>query len=374
MEEGHVDDGMIEIGDPTEEPSAAVPPPKVVIEFRERGVPWMLIPPLLIISAVGAVLGYHKLARMIDRPQPTVLARAPEVANPTEGAEAPAPSVETPVKPPEAPPVVIAQPVAQPASPPPVVVAQPVAPSQPPAFPPVPEPNPEPTPDPAAFPRVQGLGFDPKALEADRKPDAPADPALAPAGKSGQPEEPVRVAVPEGGEQPSEVNEEILPPDPRLARDRKAKRVVEALRAVELDRVRFHAELREICQRLKEASGPEILELTHRYESRVEPTSQQRAKFMLGPKGPYAGADRSTRINVLRSLGYPEPAILDDLFTNYEARRMGERGGPRNNVEAGYMAARSLLRYPPLPLVPPSRPVSSTSASPGPTALPSPAR
>ena len=60
MSEERVDDGMIEIGDPTEEPTYPEGPTRVVIEYRERGVPWMLIPPLLVLSAVGAMVAYHK--------------------------------------------------------------------------------------------------------------------------------------------------------------------------------------------------------------------------------------------------------------------------------------------------------------------------
>src|SRR6185312_162153 len=95
--------------------------------------------------------------------------------------------------------------------------ALPVAPVEPPTVAP-PAPAPEKTPDPVAFPRVQGLGFDPKALEADRKPEAPADPALAPAAQERRPEEPARgmerPAVPDERERPREVDPELLPPDP----------------------------------------------------------------------------------------------------------------------------------------------------------------
>src|ERR1700754_5030558 len=57
-----IEGGMIEIGDPSVETTAVEPPPRVVIEYRERGVPWMLIPPMIVLSAVAAVMVYHKLA------------------------------------------------------------------------------------------------------------------------------------------------------------------------------------------------------------------------------------------------------------------------------------------------------------------------
>lgn len=44
---------------PVEQP-AATPPPKVVIEYRDRGFPSLLIPPLLILVAVLVILDFRR--------------------------------------------------------------------------------------------------------------------------------------------------------------------------------------------------------------------------------------------------------------------------------------------------------------------------
>ena len=91
MIDDRVKDGMIEIGDPAEEPTTAQPPPRVVIEYRERGVPWMLIPPLLVISAVGAIIADHKYAPPNARFQPIAVVKAPSAPGPPNPSEAPGP-------------------------------------------------------------------------------------------------------------------------------------------------------------------------------------------------------------------------------------------------------------------------------------------
>ena len=202
MLEERVDDGMIEIGDPTEESSHTELAPRVVIEYRERGVPWMLIPPLLILSALGAVLLHHKFAPLPRPPQPPTPIR---VEAPPETPLVPS-DATAPPSPPAAPAVATVEKPAE------VPVIAPVA-----AAVESPESVPDPTrgADPDSFPRVQGLGFDPKALEAERKAEAPADNALAPA---------LQEARPDDRDQPREVDPELLPPDPLLARARQKQR------------------------------------------------------------------------------------------------------------------------------------------------------
>ncbi len=330
MHDGLGDGEMIEIGDPTEEPSdGAAPPPPIVIQYNERGggVPWMLIPPLLLVSAVGAVLVYHRFAppKVVVRPAEVVQSTevaAPKPVEPQAPAPAPKASSEAPV-----PPSVV--------EPPPAVVVEP----RPPQLP---------EPPPAPFPRVQGLGFDPKAMEEERKAEAPADAAIAPAAKDDPPT--LREEL------PREVDPDLLPPDPREARLRQAQRRAEALRKVEDERTRFHVEVRALCKKFGEDAGPEIRDLSKNFDSRVEPLAEKRAVQLLGKSGPFVGADRRTRIELLRSLGYPEPVILGDLFDHYEKRLIGERDGPQSPGEAFYRSALVLLRHPPQAA---SRPVSA---------------
>jgi hypothetical protein len=346
MTEGRIDDEMIEIGDPNEEPVAAEPPPKVVIEYRERGVPWMLIPPLLIISAVGAVMGYHKLTQdMIPHRVVTVSTvppvdiaaelKIPELPRTLDGPEA---------RPTEVPSVPIDK-LPDPVILPPVATAEVV-------LPPVPlvelPPAPEKPAEPSKFPTATGVGFDPKALEADRKGEPPpADPALTPVARQDPPREPARVAVPDEKNLPREVDPDLLPPDPRLAKVRQQERVVEAGKQVEADRVRFHNELREICRIARDDYIKEVIELSTRYGMQVDPKIKKLAGQLFGQSGRYAGSDRQTRIDVLRAIGYPETLVLEDIFTTYEKGRIGERNGPRNVSDAMHRSILFLLRYAP---------------------------
>ena len=369
MVEGDVDGGMIEIGDPTEEPSRVEPPPRVVIEYRERGVPWMLVPPLLILSAMGAVLVYHKFAPSRIRPQsaspvkPAAIGQVqsppsngppervlPKSATPTP-TPAPAPAVDKPVEPAAPPPATA---TAAAVTMPPSVEAPPSS-----ELPPIPE---QPA-NPPTFPRVEGLGFDPKALEAQRKAEATGDEALAPASKEDQPAQPTdRADAPVEPEQPTEVNPDLLPPDPRLAKVRQKQRQAELRQQVEGDRTEFHAELKAICRKSRENCLDDIKDvLFPKYGTQLEPAVKERAVRLL--TGRYAGADRATRIDLLRGVGFPEIQILNDIYENFEVRRIGERDGPRHDSEAMYRASLFLLNHPPRPANPPSRAVSATGTN-----------
>ena len=48
---------LIEIGDPEDDPvvPAPAPDPQVVIEYRDRGLPWMLVLPLPVTAAAGVI-------------------------------------------------------------------------------------------------------------------------------------------------------------------------------------------------------------------------------------------------------------------------------------------------------------------------------
>jgi hypothetical protein len=369
MAEELVDDQMIEIGDPTEDPAAPDPTsPQVVIEYHERGgVPWMLIPPLLVISAVGAILLYIKLVPHSNLYPPPALVKAEAVPSPAVVVEpVPAvPPVETP-----APPIAKVEPVAQPdpkAEEPPPPVAPPSIPVDAVGLPSIPiEPTTEPAKaaEPAPFPRVQGLGFDPKALEADRTVEPRADPALAAVAREDRPDD---------RDQPREVDPDLLPPDPRQARLRQQQRKLEILQRVEEERLRFHAELKVVCQNFREDSGPAIKKMWDDFDIKTDPKAMKTASELLGTKGKFAGADRRTRIELLRSLGYPEPVILDDLYATYEKRKVGERDGPRHLSEAYYFSALILLRNPPRSPNPSTKPDSTprTRANGGGPSMPS---
>ncbi len=241
MAEGRVDDEMIEIGDPTEEPTSGESAPRVVIEYHERGgVPWMLIPPLLVLSAVGAILALSSSSP-----------HAPTSLSPATG-EAPKSSPARVVVEPE----LAASPVATPSRPEPRSRSEAGSRSR--------RPRPPSSRSPPSLrssrpkwptqPRSPGSkdsGSIPKALEAERKVEAPADPALAPVG---------REARPDDRDLPREIDPDLLPPDPQLARQRQQQRKVEQAKKIEDERTRFHAELKAVCRKFGDASAPEILE------------------------------------------------------------------------------------------------------------------
>ncbi|WP_435005991.1 hypothetical protein P12x_003693 [Tundrisphaera lichenicola] len=352
MEDDQIDGGMIEIGDPTEEPLVVEPPVRVVIQYRSRGVPWMLIPPMIALSAVGSLMLYHKLAPP----------RTPQRNSALEGPIAVVPLVDlSPAPSKDIEPAVEAPAVAATSEPAPVEPAAAVtepAPAEvaPPEI--FPEEVPPPT-EPVAAPSIdeRGVGFDPQALEAlDRVPDPPVDESLNPTGGPPAPlEEPrpeVEPALPE------EVDPSILPVDPKEARRLRQQRVAEVKRKAEADRGRFHAELRAICRKSRERAGPEIDALCKKYGMEVDPALLSEATRLL--KGPAAGATRAVRINLLRSLGFSEPVILHDLIDiqgRFESR--ATRGGPRTPEEVMVRAAILLLGYPPNRVASPSRSVSA---------------
>jgi hypothetical protein len=370
MADERLDEGMIEIGDPTEEPKASEPAPQVVIQYHERGgVPWMLIPPLLVISAVLSVLLYHKFAP--KQVQPHSIAKAIDAAEPIGSEPVP------PVPPASIPsdPIAIANPEPKHEEPLPQLPL-PSNPVEPTVSVPVPapvEPAAEPvkTAESAPFPRVQGLGFDPKALAAERKVEAPADLALAPVAREERPDD---------RDLPREIDPDLLPPDPRQAKIRQQQRRLDALKKIDDERVLFHADLKKICTGAfrkstaeKAGTAEKIEVLKQQYETRVDPSALKKAAQLLGKNGRFEGTDRRKRIELLRSLGFPELAILGDIFDTYGVKSINERDGPRSPDEALYYSALILIRNPPTRDALPSRAVSSTNESKSRT-IPSPLR
>jgi len=352
MSEAPADDQMIEIGDPTEELTSDGPAPQVVIEYHERGgVPWMLIPPLLVLSAVSAILLYTRFAPHALPPVPSpVLVQSSPVSEPA----VPDRSTEAPSRPVVAPePVIPAELEREKPPQSPVADPSPVGISD--GLPSIPtdgaaEPVKVVEPPPPA--RIQGLGFDPRALENERKDEPRNDPALAPVAREEGPADPA---------QPREVDQDLLPPDPREARLRQEQRRTDILNRINEERSRYHVELKEICRKFRENSGPAILDMWKQFNVKTDPKAEKSAVELLGKNGKFASADRRMRVELLRSLGFPEPVILDYLFTHYEKRQIGERDGPRDLSEAYYFSALFLLGQPPRPSVPALRPVSAPS-------------
>ena len=384
MIEPRPDDAMLEIGDIDEDPTAPAAPdgPTVVIEYRDRGVPWMLIPPLLAMAAVVAGVGaYAWVERQRERdrrPEPVAAPPLAEVVPAT-----PALAVPPPIDPPLPPGSVTPAPGAvtaldaagpslvpinaeMPAPPaaaaepdPPTVAATEFDPAQP--EPPAPPPG----------PRVEALGFDPATLRGGAD-----DPVLPPPGAAGAmvdravasaaqgaPAPPAAAAEPAGAAEAPEALP--LPPDPRLARAERIERDRLAYRKVKEDRVKFHAELQAICKQFGTRAAPAIIQLCDRYGRNVPAAAKERAMKELGPKGSFVGASLSTRINLLRKLGFPESVILGDLF-DIQTSKESPNGRNMPSQKVIYVhAAQILLAHPPTRATPTARGATPATAPPG---------
>ena len=301
---------------------AAGPPsrrPAWSIEYRERGVPWMLIPPLLVLSAVAAVVVYHQLApRPVDPGRPPLVAIA-----------APRPSREPPTRPRPAGPTT---PRRRPAPTPAPEPAEPAA-GRRSRSPPIPARGPEPgrrppavEPAPAARARRRSPGSrasasTPKAsrpiAEADRD-----DPAVAPAARRRPRDRPGprgRAAVdPSAETSPRRSTPTSCPPDPREAqRPPSSSGSSRPRRKAEADRGQFHAELRAICRKSGDEGRPGDRRALRAVRHGARPADQE-AGDRGSSSGPAdAGSTAPVRINLLRSLGFPEPVILDDIFDEF---------------------------------------------------------
>ena len=363
MTEQRPDGGMIEIGDPDEPPAgdpAPGPAPQVVIEYRDRGVPWMLVPPLLALVAVVAGVGAYNYTATLKSQRPTPPALA---ANPAP------PAADDLAEPISGPPPPVGRPEGAPQPPPPAAIENPATPVAPP-----PEPantSATPTAAPAADPlmmlaeatgrppgpvdppptRLLDLGFDPKAFETPvpgANPAEGANPVDLPANAAAPPGTPAdRPLMGPGADQPDAVDPDLLPPDPRKARAERQKREGEARARAEKERFEFHANLNLIYKKFGSNSGPKVRELCQAFGQDVSPAAKNQAVQALGRTGMFAGANRKGRISLLRKLGFPEPAILGDIF-DMESRHETPDARDSPSKEGLYLhSVRILLQHPP---------------------------
>ena len=358
---------MIEIGDIEaidDEPVVAPePPPQVVIEYRDRGIPWMLVPPLLALVAVVAGVGVYNYNASLKnrRPEsaPSVESTSVEPENdplpdPVPGyplttgrfggapPQAPQPKVfenppaSTPVPTP-ATPVVVAEPATGLNPPDPINVIAEATPTAPLA----------PTIEPAPSTIITGQMFDPAAFElganpAANDPDmAPVDGNLAPV--SGTEPGPDLAINPD---QPVAIDPDLLPPDPRKARADRQRRAIDTRKRLEQERFEFHAHLNAVYKKYGKRSAPMISELCQAYGQDIPPAAKNQAVKLLG-RGMMAGAGVATRITLLRKLGFPESAILGDVV-DVESNLVSPTQRNAPSKEAIYLhAARILMNNPP---------------------------
>jgi hypothetical protein len=143
----------------------------------------------------------------------------------------------------------------------------------------------------------------------------------------------------------------------RLEADRRqADQVTQAINKAEADRPRFRADLQRVLTRWGDQSAPEINKLIDRYDSKPPRAIEEHAQFLI--KQSTGRNSRQERVNLLRSAGLPETWVLDFLC-NLEKKNLRARNGPRNPDDVLVRAARALLSIP----LPPPRPAPPPPAS-----------
>jgi hypothetical protein len=402
---------------------AGPPPPVVVVEYRNRLMPWALV--VALTGIVVGVLGMYarnrrdteRLSRQFletrddkERYRQQVLETRDDLEHLRERARAensgprPAPAD----RPADEKLAMAKSPTAAPAGERTVPAAtaagvsgRPQASDPPPSEKPQgPQPTvekapPSPTPDPAPKPV-------PVIVKAD-----PAQSASAPATSSAAPPTPApppattprhRVVtlpgVPEasspfdelagaGGEAPKQEGLVALPAEPPLPSREETERQIrdEAARLQqqnnqrltqqqedlhtlqEEDRRQFREELRVTLQVHGPQAGPQIEELSLRAGRDENPVKLRLAHRVIG------SGRQSQRMKVyqLRAIGVSESVILDYLANEFDKDR-GGRNGPRSKEEVWIRAAQTLLRYEPLPPRPADAPPAGGRPAGGPAA------
>lgn len=171
----------------------------------------------------------------------------------------------------------------------------------------------------------------------------PAEPAIAESADDGSPEAEAR-RIRREREELSRVKEQLLEQD---RREHEAKGVEEARTAIRqntADRPGFLRELHAMVGAQGAQAGPSIRALCSRHGRDVPTTSVIRARRIVSTSAAVR-LDTAARVDLLRSLAWPEALILEDLARQQEAS-IGTRNGPRNKDEALVIAARRLLAVP----------------------------
>jgi hypothetical protein len=134
---------------------------------------------------------------------------------------------------------------------------------------------------------------------------------------------------------------------PEIERNRQRalrfQRIQQAIAQAETERFAFHAEVVAILDTQGPHAAVKLMDLLERYDSTTAPEVADAVRIVMERRS--APSLSAKKIRLYRSLGMPEPAILDDLM-RAEWRRIPARNGPRNAAEALVRAARKLRAVP----------------------------
>lgn len=333
------------------QPTAATAPPSVrpivvVHQPSRMGMGLRIFgPPAMLILTALAIVSW--------KPGPPIIIKSPSSAQP-EPSEKPL-VVETvatsPLPPHSAPPATSTEPAILPATAVPILadrsawglplpVPEPVPPGQP-AAPPRPQPPPE-----VDRPRQVVTVIPPRVPTPVPKQAEPSDEPLPTAREA------LAEIADEAAQRKAEaarlnrVKPELLAQDREDAKQQRVHDEQLTAQATERERKPFHRDLAALLARA--VSGPGLTQQIQRLCVRYQHTVADRATQNIDRffNGPATRMNRDERVRTLRRLGLPEPSILNYLRL-LDGSRMLQRGGPRDEHDAWFRAARQLLEVKP---------------------------
>ena len=379
-----------------EVPEAGPAPPVVMIEYRNRGVPWWVLASLVVLIPVAAVLIYRRWVDDAYRAGAAEAAYLKQMIAIQSAVPPPAPVDSSATQPPEAiaaaaqPPVgvgaagaasgaasakgsswptsVAAENSAQApkASDSVIKVAADV---QPPegrvrTIAPGPLESVDATPAPSEKgPSVRSTKADTppttKLASAETGARKPGDAASGEAAKADPAGKAAAARGPAGGAGPGDVRDALAPLPSReewqtelakesarknaeLAADRAALKERESTRRAE-DPVRFHEELKRILGTDPQNAGTEIDALVKRDKGDHDTKTYNTARSIWR----YGRISMAAKVSQIRAMNIPESDILNFMSDNLHAQ-MHTRGGPRDSNDVRVRAARLLLSYDPM--------------------------
>jgi hypothetical protein len=355
-------------------PPTPEPAPRVLIEYRSRGIRAALLPPLLILLAALGFTAFERQSRFRPLPprtsRPAALAPGAASASPPgriimveaagTGAAVEPIAIRSAIPPPQPPPVVLASPA--PSPPPSAAVA----------------------PEPPGSTREALSGellsadpgpFSPFSVDASKEPRRKDEPPLEPPpplvstrGTPPAPDSPElsfaagpRPGLDAPGQEPKPTKEQILKEieleaqqktadQQHLAREvdeSKYREFVELLQKTYAERRLFHDELRRALRELGDDAGTEIKAICDRYGRETHPVVEKKVRQDMSRWSPRL--TRAAKIEKLRADGLPETRILDFLASELDGR-INTRGGPTDQNGVRVLAAQRLLTFPPHPV------------------------
>jgi hypothetical protein len=327
---------------------AGPPAPRVVIEYRSRGLSSRLWPPLLILVA-ALVIVTHQRQRPIrpvpmpvepeapkPPPEPLVVKVITEPARPRPVAGPPVPGDRGVPNPP--------MPDDNPGSDGPGSRASTPITSQ---APPEADPGPEPKSEPVQVAAVDrpAIGFVPPDERGPAESSEPTEPQPVPS------REEVMEDVQREADRIEAERQRLEEIKPQL----EAWGLIEVIRKAQRQRAEFHDDLRQILMVRGDAAGKDILNLCDSYGRTTRPEVEHAVNRAL--RTSHARLSLRSKVEMMRFLGWPEPRILDYLVGEHDWTIRG-RGGPRDANSARVLAARLLLT---MPIKPASRPATASA-------------